>query len=153
MNSDEIVEALRDLLNNYKVYSIATALRGSDTENQSLKRLFTARIRCLVGIKPSITTTRIEKCIDINDLVDALVTTSRFDVHFIEHVMDALISLHRLGLMDFMEFQALYMLASTLEEVAKSTDVLGYVTDVDRFSKAVYMVMHIVQQFPGIICS
>jgi len=44
------VEALRILVNDSGTYLIMSALRGPDTENENLKYIFTARIRCLAGM-------------------------------------------------------------------------------------------------------
>jgi len=83
------------LINDGEIYLIASALRGSDTQNNYLKEIFTKRLRHIVGCKYYRELTGFK--IPFKNLVKAITTMTDEDCHYLDHIEMAFDSLIRIG--------------------------------------------------------
>ena len=137
---DPHLKKLIDIIWDPDIYNIATALRGPDSWNSELKRIFTARIRALVGLKPNIDLSievRESSKIELDDIVYAILNVSRVDYHYLEHVKAALSSLSALlgSSADRRELEFLKELAYLLKLLIRDDDEQLQVQAMDRISE------------------
>lgn len=116
-----------ELLKNKQFYDIASALRGSDLQQNDLKWLFTARIRGLLHMDNATQIVRYRKGFtnagnvytkeNLLDFLDRLDTSSK-DVftlmHFLDHTKYALLALEELHLIDEDEMSTLSSLVDNI---------------------------------------
>ena len=142
------VEALRILVNDSGTYLIMSALRGPDTENENLKYIFTARIRCLAGMdcNGSSAYCRSKREISLGIVMEALKSVNTNDVHYLRHVWSALGELKVLGVLDATEYRVLCELADIMEKVAE-----GYFTRETAETLIKSLVKRFKHMFEGVI--
>ena len=137
---------------NGDLYNIAAAIRGPDTENESLKRIFTARIRYLVfGSNLVVATTREVRRVDLRLIADAVLTIHVHDCHYLEHVHNALRSLYTLGMIDRREFMFLLDLADALVYLSWSLDEDGYVEIPTIFINTMDMLVEVLNRYQDMV--
>jgi len=114
------MEALKVLVNESDTYVIMSALRGPDTGNDDLKYIFTARIRHLAGMNCEGLggSCRDVKEIRLKDVMEALKHIKEHDLHYLNHVYQALLELRYKGVIDDDEYVLLSELADILRKVA-----------------------------------
>jgi len=100
-----------------RLYDVLAVLRGPDSENIPLKVLFTLRVRHIVFGDDCLFCRKTKK-INFADVLDALCTVTKYDYHYLAHVLSALDSLHSLRLIDKDEYEMLYDLADAYDEIA-----------------------------------
>jgi len=105
------LEALKSLIKGGGlIYSIATALRGPDSRNLALKRLFTFPIREKVGVDCPVE-------LSVEDVVNAIETASWVDMHYLEHVESAIVALWFYGAMEYDEYHLLSRLCIGIKKL------------------------------------
>ena len=109
------------LLDSVRAYSVATALRGPDFEADSLKSIFTQRLRALVMPHFLPPTIRTNSNILPGDLQGALEETVKqckhnpFGMyHYLTHILNALNVLHEEKILEEEEYKCLMWLANFL---------------------------------------
>jgi len=143
---------LRTIGRNSDLYNIAAAIRSPDTENDSLKTIFTARIRYLVfGSDLDVAVTRDDHRVDLSLIANAVLTIRRHDYHYLGHVYDALYSLDTLGMIDQREFRFLLNLADALESLSWSMDEDGYVWAPIVFISAMDRLVEVLNRYPDMV--
>ena len=96
---------LKHMVTDHILYDIATALRGPDSKHDSLKYIFTQRIRWLVGRSTEIIGDfRVDGKIPLDVIVKAVLEVDETDRHFLDHVEYALDVLDELELIGIREF-------------------------------------------------
>ena len=83
----DVFEKLQEIVRIAETYDIICGIRGPDSENISLKAIFTARLRYLVAggdIGGGIT--RPSEKVNLHVLADAIEELSKADYHYLEHV-------------------------------------------------------------------
>lgn len=99
---------LRKVVTDEDTYLIVGAVRGPDSTNDSLKYIFTARIRWLAGINGEIPfTLRGTSRVSLSDIVYAIEEVSECDYHYLAHVGHALDKMLKLGLISKREYDFL----------------------------------------------
>jgi len=116
MRKNKKVEKLKSLLNDYHIYCAVRTLRGPDSENEALKRIFSARLRSLLGIKPHKAgpLLRNNPKVPYSDIEKALNNIKEADIHYLAHVYYGLLSMKELGIIDEKEGDFLSDLAFIL---------------------------------------
>ena len=140
-----------ELLKNKHFYNIASALRGNDLQDSSLKWLFTARIRGLLDMNDIHQVVRHKKGLKnphgrfsregLMSFLEgiAVVPSSQSTEalkHYFLHVESALSSLKELDLIDKNEFLSLYTLVNQMEIFISSS--------VDRQDRKKYIESHLI---------
>jgi len=126
----EVLELLKQLLQNEDAYQVIAAIRGPDTkQNHNLKYIFTARIRFYAGLELRFLAVRQTGKLDIETIVDAAEEARKWAerdysgcLHFLGHVFDALHALmwmHKDDEKAFKELGDLKLLASWMEDYAR----------------------------------
>jgi len=114
---------LKKMVTDGKLYYIASAIRGADSENPFLKKIFTARIRWLIGKSLDIYgDIRREKKVRLEDIVGAVTTVIRMDRHYLLHVGDALDRLFDLELIETREYVFLCKLLRGLLDLTNNEE-------------------------------
>jgi len=99
---------LRKVVTDEDTYLIVGAIRGPDSTNDSLKYIFTARIRWLAGINGEIPfTLRGTSKVSLLDIALATEKVSECDQHYLAHVGHALDKMLKLGLISKREYDFL----------------------------------------------
>jgi len=118
----EIGEALKEFVKETSwtehVYDVISAIRGNDVMNTELKRIFTSRIRWLIGFDGGKGATKPEATIYLETIKEAVKIMKRQRAisrgklnrivnsayyHYLEHVIYAIKGLRTLGLIDHQE--------------------------------------------------
>jgi len=144
------IEALIRLLKNDDIYDVVTALRGPDTENTALKRIFTLFIRGRLGVPPYWEYTNLK--IPFGVVVEAILTVDENDMHYLNHTSRALGVMKKHGLITEDEFQVLDALIDILRGViyaSKTTDEVNAVREMDM---ALSFLGELLEKAEAIIC-
>ena len=142
MENKEKIETLKQLLKDENIYNLVTALRGCDFYSPSLKRIFTARIRYLLGIEyphvavrktPKIKDSRLLRAIlDVYEIKDC-----RMLYHYLGHVHSALDCLRQYNAIDRLEYEFLHDLRIFFETLAYDVDFNGRKLDVNEIRETI----------------
>jgi len=130
------LKLIAELLNESALlYDVVAALRGPDNFDETLKHVFTARIRCLVGLYWVRGRIRREKEIYEGHLRSLFENAWKADPHYLAHVSDALTALHKMGIMESDEYKFLWNLAETLYNLATEKEKEDVDTIIKEFKK------------------
>jgi len=133
-------------------YNIAAAIRGPDTGNSSLKWIFTARIRYLIGVRNNGAAIRTINKVHIEHVENAVLNLRKGDLHYLDHVQHALTALASLGAIDHEEHWFLYYLADALHIIGASMDSeKKWILNEKRFAYGMNMLLWVINEYKDFI--
>ncbi|MCD6487785.1 MAG: hypothetical protein J7K21_00985 [Desulfurococcales archaeon] len=130
---------IREALRQPYIYNIVSVLRGPDTGHESIKYIFTARIRSFLlrGEHYEGLMIRDNEKIPFSYIVDAILEVDENDYHYLDHAQSAVESLNQLGILETKEYDMLSALVDALIKLSRNDNELHQATGMNLIMKII----------------
>ena len=134
-NFDDRLIELKNLLHNRDIYELVSALRGNDFDFIAIKYVFTARLRSFILLDDNYSVVRFSKYISNSEaecFIEELIELSKryYSLHYFNHIVHALMVLHRHKLIEEWEYDVLHelLLVTTSYLISKEDKDVSIIT-------------------------